>query len=142
MADLEPTEVLFCIYKLTNRVTGQFYVGSTSDLESRLRGHAHSGTGKSTTTLSENIREHGISSFDVCVLESGIPAPDRFVRERHYIKSLGATGANGLNMWDMGNYDLKPARLGVPVTMWLSESQRCRDERMLRVVRDMQNMHS
>lgn len=73
-----------CIYKITNRTTGDFYIGQTVNLTDR---HRYSSNYKNCTDLFEDIVKYGWFSFDKEVLEVCDPK-HLDERELHYINTL------------------------------------------------------
>lgn len=53
------------VYGLKNKITGDLYVGSTSDLKRRFDYHA----GNTESPLHEHIKKYGRQNFDMVVLE-------------------------------------------------------------------------
>ena len=89
------------IYKLTNTVTGEGYVGQALDIYKRWNDHCKDGLGAGTKAASAqaklygNIRKYGLSNFTFEVLEE-CPSVDLNRKEKEYI-SLYDTFATGLN---------------------------------------------
>ena len=89
------------IYKITNTVTGEAYVGQSNDLYKRWCEHCKDGLGAGTKAASAqaklygNVRQYGLSNFTFEVLEE-CSAADLNKKEREYI-SLYDTYAQGLN---------------------------------------------
>lgn len=89
------------IYKLTNTVTGEGYVGQALDIYKRWNDHCKDGLGAGTKAASAqvklygNIRKYGLSNFTFEVLEE-CPSADLNKKEKEYI-SLYDTFATGLN---------------------------------------------
>jgi group I intron endonuclease len=75
------------IYRIRNTVTGEEYIGSSTNLERRRGSHfclLRAGTHKNTR-LQKSFRKHGEQSFLFAVLETC--APDQLEdRERHWVK--------------------------------------------------------
>lgn len=78
-----------CVYKLTNKETGDFYIGSTVDLTRRIKEHFNSG--KTTNKiLRAAIDEYGRECFQVEIIEDCATENLR-ERETFYIKTLNPT---------------------------------------------------
>lgn len=82
-------EKICCVYKLTNTVTGKFYVGSTFNLHSRMKYHRYSHKKNPNKALGSDIAKYGWNAFRVDVLEECTRENVRD-RERFYIESLRA----------------------------------------------------
>lgn len=82
------------VYELVNRVTGERYVGITSDFKKRVNQHKReSRTERSKSRkLYANIREYGTKNFYAKILEE----TDDLSREKYWIDKLD-TFNNGLN---------------------------------------------
>lgn len=95
------------IYMLTNRVTGMRYVGQTiQPANVRLREHAKAARCGSKTRIAEAIREFGIDSFELTVLESGIAdSRDLNYAEARNIVECRTYWPDGYNMTFGGSRD-------------------------------------
>ena len=82
-------EKICCVYKLTNTVTGKFYVGSTFNLHSRITYHRFSHQRNPNKERGDDIEKYGWEAFSVEVLEKCTRDNVR-ERERFYIESLNA----------------------------------------------------
>lgn len=77
------------IYKITNRITGESYIGKTSkSIEERLRVHFYTSNQDSQTHLHRAIRKYGIDHFTTDLLESQIPVENIDDREIFWIDKL------------------------------------------------------
>lgn len=85
-----------CVYKLTNTVTGKFYIGSTYNLKARMKYHRYSYDRNPNKELGTDIAKYGWDSFTVEILEECTRENVR-ERERFYIDSLNAVDV-GYNM--------------------------------------------
>jgi len=74
LASLNTLNYKYKLYKLTCRDTGLNYVGCTKDVSKRVRAHVRCAylitSRQYETKLSEAIRQYGIDSFDIFVLDS------------------------------------------------------------------------
>ena len=88
-------EKICCVYKLTNTITGKFYIGSTHNLKARMKYHRYSHDRNPNKELGTDIEKYGWHCFQVEVLEECTRDNVRD-RERFYIESLHAveTGYN------------------------------------------------
>ena len=89
-------EKICCVYKLTNTLTGRFYVGSTFNLKSRMKYHRYSHNRNPNRELGADIEKYGWDAFKVEILERCSRDNVR-ERERFYIESLRAVEV-GYNM--------------------------------------------
>lgn len=89
-------EKICCVYKLTNTVTGRFYVGSTFNLKARMKYHRYSHTRNPNKELGTDIEKYGWDAFKVEILERCTRDTVRG-RERYYIETLNAV-EEGYNM--------------------------------------------
>lgn len=58
-----------CVYKLTNTITGKFYIGSTYNLKARMKYHRYSHQRNPNKELGSDIERYGWDAFSVDVLE-------------------------------------------------------------------------
>lgn len=82
-------EKICCVYKLTNKVTGKFYIGSTLNFKSRMKYHHYSHDRNPNRELGGDIEKYGWESFKAEILEVCTRETVR-ERERFYIESLNA----------------------------------------------------
>lgn len=109
-----------CVYKLTNTVTGKFYIGSTLNFKSRMKYHRYSHNRNPNRELGGDIEKYGWEAFKAEILEVCTRETVRD-RERFYIESLNAvevgynqTESTTYRDW-MRNYNAK---------MWKDEEYR------------------
>lgn len=95
-------EKICCVYKLTNTVTGKFYVGSTFNFYSRMKYHRYSHQLNPNKELGSDIEKYGWDAFNVEILERCTRDNVR-ERERFYIDSLNAVEL-GYNITHATNY--------------------------------------
>lgn len=113
---------LCCVYKLTNTVTGKFYVGSTYNLKSRMKYHRYSYKRNPNKELGRDIAEYGWDAFTVEVLEECTRENVRD-RERYYIEVLHAVEF-GYNQTRATTY--KDWMQGYNAKMWKDPEYRAR----------------
>ena len=92
------TEVVCGIYKITNQLTSEAYVGQAVDVAARWKEHAKCGLGIDTpenNKLYKAMLEHGITNFSWELLES-CPREQLNEKEREYI-DIYQTKAFGMN---------------------------------------------
>ncbi len=58
-------EKIVCIYKITNTITGDFYIGQTRDLDRRIREHKVN----PPPNMKEDVKEYGWGAFKFEILE-------------------------------------------------------------------------
>lgn len=91
------------VYKITNRVTGDFYIGQTSfvDVQKRFSRHKHNAKTQNLY-LYKAMRKYGIENFEIEILESHaeprllLEAEIRLIAELNprYNMTAGGTGGN------------------------------------------------
>ncbi len=86
------------IYRCVCAATGLCYVGRTSNLKSRWRGHIYNATRRQEPgALHDAIRKYGAHTFTVYILEE-VADKDAAIRaEQRWIKQLNCVAPNGLN---------------------------------------------
>lgn len=82
-------EKICCVYKLTNTITGKFYVGSTFNFHSRMKYHRYSHQRNPNKELGSDIEKYGWDAFSAEIIEVCTRDNVR-ERERFYIESLNA----------------------------------------------------
>ena len=77
------------VYKITNTVTGEFYIGSSQYIERRWYAHKKPGTWKQypNSRLYNDMKELGIDKFTFEIVEE-TTIEDKKIREQFYIESL------------------------------------------------------
>lgn len=82
---------MFTIYALTNKITGERYVGVTSkSIEQRMRWHLTEATRNRAKhrKLYVSINQFGFNNFDIVLLDHCEDKKQAFELERQYIKEL------------------------------------------------------
>lgn len=103
-----------CVYKMTNKVTGDFYIGSTVDLARRMREHFN--TNKVTNEILRSaIDTYGRENFQVDIIED-CTSENLRERETFYIEQLKPT------------YNLNQKAADVPDEMRARISKKMRDK--------------
>ena len=97
------TEKISGIYKVTNTVTGKFYIGSSKNVKQRLAVHKCQSTWKKrpNNPMYIDMMKHGVDKFEFEILE--VVEPDKLKEaEQQFIETLKPTynsnNANGLNI--------------------------------------------
>ena len=98
------------IYKITNTITGEFYIGSSKNVKRRWTAHKCKSTWKrySNNQLYQDMRKYGIEKFDFQLLEVAEEGKLK-VTEQYFIELLKPTynqmNANGLNIERKKEYE-------------------------------------
>ena len=90
------------VYKITNTVTGDFYIGSSNDINRRWAAHKHQSVWKKcpNNQLYKDMQEYGTDKFDFQVLEE-VEADKLKVTEQKFIELLNPTyNSNRANGFD------------------------------------------
>ena len=85
-----------CVYMLTNRITGKFYIGSTKNLYNRMKYYKYCSKHNPNKELGNDICTYGFDSFTVSILEECSIDVLR-ERERFFIESFHSLD-NGYNL--------------------------------------------
>ena len=91
-----------CVYRLTNTITGRFYIGSTINFKSRMKYHRYNYLRNPNKELGGDIERYGWAAFKAEILEVCTHENVR-ERERYYIEALKAV-ENGYNITEATNY--------------------------------------
>jgi group I intron endonuclease len=110
------------VYCITHRDSGRCYVGSSIDIGARIKHHINSANRGVCWKIYHAMRDHGVDSFEVKVLEMCDKEVLR-IREKHWIESLDATSPNNFNKC------ADPTK--VPDFIGLAQSKESRDKRSL-----------
>ena len=96
-------EKIIGVYKITNTVTGDFYVGSSNNVKSRWAVHKCPSTWKNypNKQLYKDMRKYGVDKFELQMITE--VKPDKLKEaEQQFIEKLKPTyndrNANGLNI--------------------------------------------
>ena len=96
------------IYKYTNKVTGNSYIGKTNNIERRKREHKsnayNSNSSFYTSMWCKKIREYGYENFDFEVLETA-NAQNWQEREKYWIEYYNTFNGKGYNSNEGGEGD-------------------------------------
>ena len=91
------------VYKITNTVTNDFYIGSSKNVKQRLADHKCNSTWKNhpNNPMYIDMKEYGVNKFDFEILEV-VEVKQLKEMEQHYIELLKPTynrcNAKGLNV--------------------------------------------
>ena len=93
------------VYKITNLVTGEFYIGCSTNIKQRWSTHKtrykEPSCKEYDKKLYQSMREYGIENFKFEILEEVKDISQIFNREMAYINDLSAC-YNGLNVGQKG----------------------------------------
>ena len=88
------------VYKITNTITGDFYIGSSNDVKRRWRDHKKPSVWKNcqNNQLYQDMRKYGVDNFDFQILAE-VEADSLKEAEQQFIETLKPTyndrNANG-----------------------------------------------
>ena len=91
------------VYKITNTVTGDFYIGSSNDVKRRWANHKCPSSWKRfpNNQLYKDMQEYGVDKFEFQVIEE-VEEGSLKEREQYFIETLKPTynnyNANGLDV--------------------------------------------
>ena len=94
------------IYKITNTVTGDFYIGSSKNIKKRWADHKCQSTWKNNPNnpLYQDMRKYGTDKFDFQVI---VEVEESFLKEKEqkFIETLNPTyNSNRANGWDFERF--------------------------------------
>ena len=94
------------VYKITNTVTGDFYIGSSKDVKIRWAAHKKPSTWKNcpNNPMYHDMRKYGVDKFVFEILEE---VEESFLKEKEqqFIETLKPTYNNrNANGWDIERY--------------------------------------
>ena len=93
-------------YKITNTITGDFYIGSSKDINRRWGEHKRPSSWKKqpNSPMYQDMKNYGIDKFDFQVLEEVEPEKLKET-EQQFIETLKPTyNSNRANGWDIERY--------------------------------------
>lgn len=98
-----------CIYIIRNNITGERYIGQTTNYRRRVWQHRSAARKNHRLKISQAIAKYGLDNFEFSILEGCEPGQLN-EKERHYIKLLkpeynvcaGGLGPNGLHLNEQG----------------------------------------
>ena len=94
------------IYKITNTVTGDFYIGSSKDVKQRLAAHKCKSTWNkcSNNPMYIDMQKYGLDKFEFQVIEE-VEEGKLKDAEQKFIETLKPTyNSNRANGWDIERY--------------------------------------
>ena len=95
-------EKIIGVYKITNTVTGDFYIGSSKNVKQRLAFHKCQSTWKrySNNPMYIDMHQYGLDKFDFQILEK-VESEHLKETEQKFIETLKPTyNSNRANGWD------------------------------------------
>lgn len=75
------------VYKITNLVTGDFYIGASSDIKRRKSQHFTNKISGHTKRFDDDIRRYGRDAFSFSILEE-CSKEELWEREQYYLQTL------------------------------------------------------
>ena len=103
-------EKISCVYKITNTITGDFYIGSSKDIKRRWRQHKSHSTWKKypNKKLYHDMQKYGLNNFAFEILAE-IEADKLKETEQEFIETLKPTynqmNAKGLDVEKRKEYN-------------------------------------
>ena len=94
------------VYKITNTVTGDFYIGSSKNVKRRWNEHKYQSTWNKypNKQLYQDMQKYGLDKFAFEILEEAEPEELK-VTEQKFIETLKPTyNSNRANGWDFERY--------------------------------------
>ena len=94
------------VYKITNTVSGDFYIGSSKDVKSRWAHHKCLSTWKNhpNNPMYLDMEKYGVDSFELQILEE-VESDKLKEAEQQFIETLKPTyNSNRANGWDTKRY--------------------------------------
>ena len=100
------TEKIIGVYKITNTVTGDFYIGSSKDVKQRWSNHKKPSTWNEhpNNPLYNDMRKYGTDKFDFEILAE-VEEEELKETEQQFIETLNPTYNNRNSKgWDVERY--------------------------------------
>ena len=91
------------IYKITNTITGDFYIGSSKNIKSRWASHKKPSRWKKcpNNPMYIDMRKYGVEKFEFEILEE-VESEHLKEKEQQFIETLKPTyNSNNANGWDI-----------------------------------------
>ena len=91
------------VYKITNTITGDFYIGSSKDLKNRWACHKSKSTWKKcpNNQMYQDFQKYGIDKFEFQILEE-VEIDSLKEKEQQFIENLKPTyNSNNAKGWDI-----------------------------------------
>ena len=94
------------VYKITNTVTGDFYIGSSKDVKSRWASHKIPSTWKRypNKQLYQDMRKYGLENFVFEILAEAEPEELKELEQQFIEKMHPTYNSNRANGWDFDKY--------------------------------------
>lgn len=92
------------VYKITNTITSDFYIGSSSNIQQRFVNHKKPSTWSrySNSRMYQDMAQYGLNSFTIEVIEE---TDNLREREQYWIEQLKPTyNSNRAKGWDLERY--------------------------------------
>ena len=100
------TEIISAVYRITNTVTGDFYIGSSKDIKERWRNHKKPSTWNKcpNNPMYQDMKKYGVDKFELEILEVVEPEELKEI-EQQFIEKLQPTyNDRNANGWDTERY--------------------------------------
>ena len=96
------TEKISGVYKITNIITGDFYIGSSKDVKKRWASHKWPSSWKRfpNNPMYLDMQRYGIDKFDFQVIEEVEPEHLKEMEQKFIEKLQPAYNSNNANGWD------------------------------------------
>ena len=94
------------VYKITNTITGDFYIGSSKDVKSRWESHKWPSRWKQykNNPMYQDMQRYGVDKFEFQILAE-VEEGKLKVTEQKFIETLKPTyNSNRANGWDIERY--------------------------------------
>ena len=94
------------VYKITNTITGDFYIGSSKNVKQRLAAHKCKSTWNkcSNNPMYIDMQKYGLDKFEFQVIEE-VEVEELKETEQQFIETLKPTyNSNRANGWDIERY--------------------------------------
>ena len=90
-----------CVYRITNTLTGEVYIGKTLNFKSRKKHHKMA-SHNPNTPISKAIQKYGWDAFKVDIIIDDVPEEDLENLENSYIEVENTLVPNGYNVRKKG----------------------------------------
>ena len=99
-------EKICAVYKITNIITGDFYIGSSKDVKNRWAAHKWPSTWKEhpNNPMYIDMQNYGVDKFEFEILEE-VESEQLKEKEQQFIETLKPVyNSNRANGWDIERY--------------------------------------
>jgi len=89
----------FCVYKITNLVSGTLYIGKTNNMIDRFKSHiTAANSGNNNQIICKAIAKYGSNNFSIELIDDNLSEDMAFLLEISWINLLKSTGNRLYNM--------------------------------------------